>query len=62
MYEKYGEERVKYWTARLLRKNIDDKNMNWDSRRARYKRKLKILLRQHGYKTYKELLQEGGNF
>ena len=40
-----------------MNKNIADRNIDWVGRTARYKRRTEKLLRQHGYKTYRELLE-----
>jgi len=59
MCKRYGEERLERWIIRLKRRLIADRNMDFSGRCKRYGRKMGILLRRHGYKTWRELLQEG---
>lgn len=42
---------------RRMNKNIHDRDINWTERAARYKRKTEKLLRKHGYRTWREMLE-----
>ncbi len=59
----HGKEFIDRWEMKLkayaksAKVNMTDED--WISRRKRYKRKTGILLRRHGYNTYKELLADG---
>ena len=54
--QEYGDAFVDQQLPRL-NKVIQDKNIKWKSRTARYNRRFTKVMREHGYKTYGELLQ-----
>lgn len=56
--DEYGDDYVDR-QIRRMNKVISDRDIDWVGRTARYKRKLKIVMRKYGYKTYSEILQEG---
>ncbi len=56
MKERYGVEYVVRQEYRFKRKTINDRNINWEQRTARYNRMIAKKMQEHGYKTYREML------
>jgi len=59
MAKKYGDDYVDRQEGRFKRIVIQDRNIDWQGRIDRYKRKLEKAMREHGFKKYSELLQTG---
>ncbi len=55
--DRYGVEYVERQYYRFKRITISDKDIDWAGRRARYKRMVSNKMQEHGYKTYKEMLE-----
>lgn len=56
MIARHGEE----WWEKMqveVKKIIQDKDMDFPGQAAKYKRKCEKLLREHGFKTFSEILQ-----
>ena len=56
MVQKYGADFVDRQEARFKRRTIHDRDIDWTSRVARYKRKEERELRRHGHRTLVERL------
>lgn len=54
----YGEKKV-LSMERLAKMTIPDRDINWEARLERYKRKYTKTMRQYGYRTFGELLRMG---
>ena len=63
LYKRHGKAFVDRWELKLKAyaksAKVDMTDEDWINRRKRYKRKAGILLRRYGYKTWKELLDDG---